>query len=39
MRNEHMDVLDSIRTSKQIVPDTEQKLKDILTTFSKRFAA
>ena len=39
MRNEHKDVLDAIRTSRQLAPDIEQKLKDILTTFSKRFAA
>jgi F-type H+/Na+-transporting ATPase subunit alpha len=39
MRNEHKDVLDAIRTSKQVAPDTEQKLKSILETFAKRFAA
>jgi F-type H+-transporting ATPase subunit alpha len=39
MRNEHKDVLDTIRTSKQLAPDTEQKLKTILENFSKRFAA
>ena len=39
MRNEHKDMLDAIRTSRQLTPDIEQKLKDILTTFSKRFAA
>jgi F-type H+-transporting ATPase subunit alpha len=39
MRNEHKDVLDAIRTSKQLAPDTEQKLKAILENFAKRFAA
>ncbi len=39
IRNEHKDVLDTIRTSKQLAPDTEQKLKNILETFAKRFAA
>jgi F-type H+-transporting ATPase subunit alpha len=39
MRNEHKDVLDSIRTSKQLTPETEQKLKGILDNFAKRFAA
>jgi F-type H+-transporting ATPase subunit alpha len=39
MRNEHKDVLDTIRTSKQLAPETEQKLKTVLENFSKRFAA
>jgi F-type H+-transporting ATPase subunit alpha len=39
MRHEHKDVLDAIRTSKQVAPDTEQKLKSILETFAKQFAA
>ncbi|MGO8954414.1 MAG: F0F1 ATP synthase subunit alpha [Rhodomicrobium sp.] len=39
MRNEHKDVLDAIRTSKQLTPETEQKLKAILEPFAKRFAA
>jgi F-type H+-transporting ATPase subunit alpha len=39
MRSEHKDVLDAIRTSKQLAPDTEQKLKGILDNFAKRFAA
>jgi F-type H+-transporting ATPase subunit alpha len=38
MRTDHADVLDAIRTSKQLAPDTEQKLKSILETFAKRFA-
>ncbi|MGA7326429.1 MAG: F0F1 ATP synthase subunit alpha [Rhodomicrobium sp.] len=39
MRTDHTDVLDSIRTTKQLTPETEQKLKDILQKFAKRFAA
>jgi F-type H+/Na+-transporting ATPase subunit alpha len=38
MRSEHKDVLDSIRTSKQLTPETEQKLKGALEGFAKRFA-
>ncbi len=34
-----MDVLDAIRTSKALSPETEQKLKAILEPFAKRFAA
>jgi F-type H+/Na+-transporting ATPase subunit alpha len=39
MRGGHKDVLDAIRTSKQLTPETEQKLKGILENFAKRFAA
>jgi F-type H+/Na+-transporting ATPase subunit alpha len=39
MRSEHKDVLASIRTSKQLTPETEQKLKGVLEGFAKRFAA
>ncbi len=39
MRGEHKEILDSIRTSKQLAPETEQKLKGALDGFSKRFAA
>jgi F-type H+-transporting ATPase subunit alpha len=39
MRNENKDVLDAIRTSKQLAPDTEAKLKAILEKFAKNFAA
>jgi F-type H+-transporting ATPase subunit alpha len=39
MRNENKDVLDAIRTSKQLAPDTEAKLKVILEKFAKNFAA
>ena len=39
MRTDHKDVLDAIRTSKQLTPETEQKLKGILEPFAKRFAA
>jgi F-type H+-transporting ATPase subunit alpha len=39
MRADHMDVLDAIRTTKALSPETEQKLKAILEPFAKRFAA
>ncbi len=38
MRAKHADVLDSIRSQKQITPDTEAKLKSILDEFLKSFA-
>jgi F-type H+-transporting ATPase subunit alpha len=38
MRARHADLLDSIRTQKQITPDTEAKLKSILEEFVKSFA-
>jgi F-type H+-transporting ATPase subunit alpha len=38
MRGKHKDVLDSIRTGKQITPEIEGKLKSILEEFSKSFA-
>jgi F-type H+/Na+-transporting ATPase subunit alpha len=38
MRSRHKDVLDNIRTEKQITPDTEAKLKAILDEFVKSFA-
>jgi F-type H+-transporting ATPase subunit alpha len=38
MRSKHKDVLDTIRTSKQLAPDTESKLKATLDEFSKAFA-
>jgi F-type H+-transporting ATPase subunit alpha len=38
MRSKHKDVLDSIRTAKQLTPDIEAKLKAILDEFSKAFA-
>ena len=38
MRNEHKDILDKIRTSKELDGDTEAKLKKALETFSKNFA-
>ncbi|HEX4157834.1 MAG TPA: F0F1 ATP synthase subunit alpha [Rhizomicrobium sp.] len=38
MRAKHADILDSIRTQKQITPDTEAKLKSILDEFLKSFA-
>jgi F-type H+-transporting ATPase subunit alpha len=39
MRNQHKDVLDTIRTSKQLAPETEQKLKAALDSFAKQFQA
>ena len=38
MRGKHKDVLDTIRTTKQLAPDTEAKLKAILDEFTKSFA-
>jgi len=38
MRARHKDVLDSIRTGKQLTPEIEQKLKSILEEFGKNFA-
>src|SRR5271155_314251 len=35
MRGKYKDVLDTIRTSKQLAPDTEAKLKAVLDEFSK----
>ncbi len=39
MRTDHKNVLDTIRTSKQLSSETEQKLKSILENFTKNFAA
>jgi F-type H+-transporting ATPase subunit alpha len=38
MRSKYKDVLDAIRTEKQITPAMEEKLKTILEEFSKSFA-
>jgi len=38
MRSKHKDVLDAIRTGKQLTPEIETKLKAILDEFSKSFA-
>jgi F-type H+-transporting ATPase subunit alpha len=38
LRGKHKDVLDTIRTSKQLAPDTEAKLKAVLDEFAKSFA-
>jgi F-type H+-transporting ATPase subunit alpha len=38
MRGKHKDVLDAIRTTKQLASDLEAKLKGILDEFSKSFA-
>ena len=38
MRNKHNDVLDGIRTAKQLTPEIEGKLKAVLDEFAKSFA-
>jgi F-type H+-transporting ATPase subunit alpha len=38
MRSKHQDVLDAIRTSKQLPPETDTKLKAILDDFARNFA-
>ncbi|HWY13824.1 MAG TPA: F0F1 ATP synthase subunit alpha [Rhizomicrobium sp.] len=38
MRGKHKDVLDGIRSQKQLTPDAEAKLKTILEEFAKSFA-
>ena len=38
MRGKHSDLLDAIRTSKQLTPETENRLKAILDEFSRNFA-
>jgi F-type H+-transporting ATPase subunit alpha len=38
MRGKHKDVLDAIRTGKQLTPEIEAKLKTILDEFTKSFA-
>ena len=38
MRGQHKDILDAIRTQKQLTPDVEGKLKNVLDGFSKSFA-
>ena len=38
MRGKHKDVLETIRTSKQLAPETEARLKAILDEFAKSFA-
>jgi len=38
MRGKHKDVLDAIRTGKQLTPEIENKLKAILDEFAKSFA-
>ncbi len=39
MRSSGKDILDSIRNDRQIKPETEAKLTELLTAFNKRFAA
>ena len=38
MRGQHKDILDAIRTQKQLTPDVEGKLKNVPDGFSKSFA-
>jgi F-type H+-transporting ATPase subunit alpha len=38
MRGKHKDLLDAIRTGKQLTPEIEGKLKSYLGEFSKSFA-
>jgi F-type H+-transporting ATPase subunit alpha len=38
MRAKHKDLLDTIRNSKQLAPETDAKLKAILDEFAKAFA-
>ena len=38
LRSKHKDLLDTIRNSKQLAPDTDAKLKAILDDFAKAFA-
>jgi F-type H+-transporting ATPase subunit alpha len=38
MRGKHQDVLDAIRTQKQLTPELDGKLKSILDDFAKSFA-
>lgn len=39
MRHGQKELLDTIRTQKQLTPETEEKLKAVLTSFGKRFLA
>ncbi|MBX7147218.1 MAG: F0F1 ATP synthase subunit alpha [Alphaproteobacteria bacterium] len=38
IRNKHKDILDSIREKKELIPDTENRLKTVLDSFVKIFA-
>jgi len=38
LHGKHQDILDTIRTSKELKADTEAKLKDALEAFVKTFA-
>jgi F-type H+-transporting ATPase subunit alpha len=38
MRSKHKDILDAIRTGKQLTPDIEGRLTNIVNEFSKAFA-
>src|SRR5215217_5442684 len=37
LRGKHMEILDSIRTSRDLLADTEAKLKDVVVSYSKSF--
>jgi F-type H+/Na+-transporting ATPase subunit alpha len=37
LRGKHMEILDSIRTSRDLSADTEAKLKDVVVSYSKSF--
>ncbi|MDF7673381.1 F0F1 ATP synthase subunit alpha [Acetobacteraceae bacterium ESL0709] len=39
MRHGQQELLEAIRTQKQLTPETEEKLKSVLTSFGKRFLA
>ena len=39
LRDQHKDILDAIRTSKALSPETEKKLVDLLDKYAKGFAA
>ncbi|HLM41459.1 MAG TPA: F0F1 ATP synthase subunit alpha, partial [Microvirga sp.] len=38
LRGKHADILDAIRTSKDLSSDSEAKLKDVVQTFAKSFS-
>jgi F-type H+-transporting ATPase subunit alpha len=38
LRGRHSEILDSIRTSKDLTSDTEAKLKDVVANYAKSFS-
>jgi F-type H+-transporting ATPase subunit alpha len=38
LRSKHVDILDAVRTSKDLSSDSEAKLKDVVQTFAKSFS-